>query len=212
MFSKTGVIGGVKMFKPEESDEYVKEVFSGMLAESINEIKMYLGNHEKKIQDEYLKACDKLFRRCRQLQKEGKKDFIRYIYFFYLNSARITKKHEIQICAYSKEGYMDPVETMELWYPSFIMNIYEKDMEKLDSKVKQKVLRYGYSEYMELRAKCYPFYVALLGKYLMLQTKNVIFLPSYEQMCKDEGIEIVFGGYMDKGIRLYSPMKGRMSV
>lgn len=196
-----------QMRNPEELNIFAKEFITERLERSTVRMREELKKNAAKIRKEYLNACEGLFQRCLKQQEKGEKAAIRFMYFFYLKSALLTGKHEIQINAYSNEGYMDSVETMKLWYPSFIMDIYEKDMQELDAAAKKKILHYGYPQYMELRERCFPIYISFVGKYLMTEIGNVTALEAFQKIQKEEDFEIIFGGYMDRGIRLFPPMK-----
>ena len=196
-----------QMLKPEELNTFAKKIITQRLENSTARMSELLKRDAAKIRKEYLNACEGLFSKCLKQQEKGEKAAIRFVYFFYLKSAMLTGKHEIQINAYTNEGYMDSVETMELWYPAFIMDIYEKDMQELDAAAKKKILHYGYPQYMELREKCFPIYISFVGKYLMTEIQNVTALEAFQKMQKEDDFEIAFGGYMDRGIRLFPPMK-----
>lgn len=196
-----------QMRNPEELNAFAKEFITERLESSTAQMRELLKRDGAKIRKEYLNACERLFTKCLKQQEKGEKAAIRFVYFFYLKSALLTGKHEIQINAYSSEGYLDSVETMELWYPSFIMDIYEKDMQELDAEAKKKILHYGYPQYMELREKCYPIYISFVGKYLMTEIQNITVLEAFQKIQKEDDFEIAFGGYMDRGIRLFPPMK-----
>lgn len=207
MFNNINAAAAFQMIKLEELDAFAKEFMSKRLESSTQEMQDTLKRKVDKIRKEYMAVCDRLFRKCITQQEKGKKEDIRYIYFCYLKSAMLTRKHEIQLNAYSKDGYADATETMELWYPSFITDIYEKDMEALDTAAKKKVIHYGYSQYMELREKCFPIYLTFVGKYIVAEIKNVIALDSYTKMQKNSEIQMIYGGYMDYGIQVYPPME-----
>lgn len=207
MFSNAGAFGGVELFKLEELNEFAKEFLEKRLQNVIKQIGSTLKCDAEKIRKDYLNACDKLFLQCIRQQEKGEKDAIRFVYFFFLKSALLTGKHEIQINAYTKDGYMDKVETMELWHPSFITDIFEQDMKELDLAAKKKIMHYSYSQYMELREKCFPIYVSFIGKYIISEIAKVTELASYQKMNKEEEFEMIYGGYMDKGIRVWPPMQ-----
>lgn len=207
MYSNADALGGVELFHLEELDAFAKDFLQKRVPGSTRQISDILKHDAEKIRKDYLNACDKLFLQCIRQQEKGEKSAIRFVYFFFLKSALLTGKHEIQINAYTKDGYMDNVETMELWYPSFITDIFEQDMKELDLAAKKKIMHYGYSQYMQLREKCFPIYVSFIGKYIISEIAKVTELASYQKMNKEEEFEMVYSGYMDKGIRVWPPMQ-----
>lgn len=134
----------------------------------------------------------------------GKKEAVKYIHIFYLQSAMLTQKLEYQINVYSELSYMDVAECSELWYPDFIMDFYKKDMEDLDKTAKQKVIKYGYCEFREMQERCFSVYVAMVGQYVANKAEKIVELDSYKEMIKEDDIQIIFGGYMDKGILVWA--------
>lgn len=207
MCSNVSSFGGVELFKIEALDDFAKDFFSERLVASTGQIREKLKSDENTIRKEYLDACDRLFTKCNMQQERGEKGPIRFIYFFYLKSAMLTGKNEIQMNAYTELGYMDRVETVEFWYPNFIMDVFEQDMKLLDIEAKKRVMHYGYEHYMELKDKCFPLYISYIGKYIMMEMEKVISLQSFKKMKKTDDFEIVYSGYMDKGIRVFPPMK-----
>lgn len=207
MFSNASAFGGVELFKLEELNEFAKDFMEKTMQSTTKQIGDILKRDAEKIRKDYLNACDRLFLQCIKQQEKGEKDAIRFVYFFFLKSAMLTGKHEIQLNAYTKDGYTDKVETMELWYPAFITDIFEQDMKELDAAAKKKIMHYSYPQYVELRERCFPIYVSFIGKYIISEIVKVTELASYQKMSKETDIEIVYGGYMDKGIRVWQPMQ-----
>ena len=203
MYSKVKFDTDYQMLKVESLNSYAKDFMSERLISSMQKIYEEIQTNGDAIRKEFLGVCDELFKKCILQQQNLKKDKINFMYFFYLRSAMFTKKHEIQLNMYTKDGYMDKTETMKLWYPEFIMNVYEQDMEELDKAAKKKIIHYGYPQYMELRDRCAYLYIMFIRDYIISEMPNMMSLDSYRNMKLDNEFKIVFSEYMDRGIKLW---------
>lgn len=192
-----------KMIKKEEINVFAKEFIKKCLYENLVKIQNRLEVEEKKIEKDFMQALSKVFEKCVKQQKKQKKRAIKYIHIFYLKSAMLTQKLEYQINVYSRLSYMDEMECSELWYPEFIMDFYKKDLEALDKEAKQKVIKYGYADFREIQERFFSVYTAMVGQYVAGRAEKIVELDSYKKMLKEDDIQIIFGGYMDKGILIW---------
>ena len=191
------------MIEKEDIDKFAKEFMERRMEANLSQLQKLMQTNEKSIKKEFLDTFERLCKTCMAKQKEGKKEAVKYIHIFYLRSAMLTQKLEYQMNAYTEMSYMDETECMELWYPTFIMDFYRKDMEELDKESKKNVIRYAYPQLRELRERCFSLYTALVGQYVMQAANELVRLDSYKEMEKDNDIQIIYGGYMDKGIRVW---------
>ena len=67
----------------------------------------------------------------------------------------------------------------------------------------QQSIRVGYPQLMELRERSFAIYAMLTGQYLMSVSGDIAGLESFHEMKKTDDIQIIFGGYMDKGIQIW---------
>lgn len=192
------------MYSREQLNEFAKEFIVPRLEGNIKQIQQEIIQDGAKIKGELLSCVDSLFKKCISQQQKKDKQPIRYIHFFYLRLAVLTQQYDIQINAFSEQSYMDAIETMTLWKPDFIMNYYEEDIAAIEKEARKQVVRFGYSQLIALRQRCFSIYVMLIGQYLMGVAGDIADLESFRQMGKTEDIQIVFGGYMDKGIQLWT--------
>lgn len=198
------------MYSQEQVFQFEQQFMTERLEKSIQQIKTELEKNGRQIKEGLLSCTDRLFQKCICQQQEGIKQPIRYIHFFYLNLSVITGKYDIQMNAFSEQSYMDRTETMELWNPKFIMDFYEKDMKDMEKEAKSQILRFGYSQMMEVKARNFIRYAMVAGQYLMNAAGDIASLSSFQEMEKEEGLQMVFGGYMDTGFQIWpaSPPKG----
>lgn len=190
------------MYSREQLNEFAKEFMAPRLERNIKQLQQEIAQDGEKRKRELLSCVDSLFKKCIRQQQKNNKQHIRYIHFFYLRLAVLTQQYDIQINAFSEQSYMDAIETMTLWKPDFIMSYYEEDIAAIEKEARKQVVRFEYSQLIELRQKCFSIYVMLIGQYLMSVAGDIAKLESFHEMKKTEDIQIVFGGYMDKGIQL----------
>lgn len=191
------------MYSQEEMFKFAKEYLAPKLELDRKFLREELNQNGKKIKEDLLACTDNLFHQCIRQQKEKLKQPIRYVHFFYLNLSVLTGCYDIQMNAFSEQSYMDKTESVGFWNPSFVMNLYKKDMDEMEKEAKRQVVRFGYPQMMELKERSFIFYVMLAGEYLQGMTEDIIALPSFHEMEKKQGLQIVFGGYMDVGIQIW---------
>lgn len=191
------------MYRQEEYLDFAKEYLSSNMERNKELLAKEFEKNGSQIRDVLLSCMDRLFQKCIKQQMEGIKRPIRYIHFFYLNLAVLTGNYDIQINAFSEESYMDATESMEFWKPSFMMQMYKRDMEELEKEAKKQVIRFGYSQMLEVKERSYLLYLILAGQYLAGLAEAIAEIPSFYKMEKADGIQMVFGGYMDTGIQIW---------
>ncbi len=192
------------MYSKEQLNEFAKDFLMPRLDRNIKKIQQTVALESIMIKKELLSCVDNLLKKCISQQREETKQPIRYLHFFYLRLAVITQQYDIQINVFSEQSYMDQIETMMLWKPDFIMNYYRDDIEAIEQEARNQVLHFGYPQLMELREKCFAIYIVLIGQYLMSVIEDITSLASFQEMKKADDMQIVFGGYMDKGMQIWS--------
>ncbi|MDE7202017.1 MAG: hypothetical protein K2O91_08980 [Lachnospiraceae bacterium] len=190
------------MYNREQLNEFAKEFMAPRLERNIKKLQQSIARDGEGIKRDLLSCMDNLFKKC-ICQQEADKQPIRYVHFFYLRLSVLIQQYDIQVNAFSEQSYMDDVETMVLWNPDFIMRYYEEDMEMICQEAKKQILRFGYPQLMELRERSFAIYAMLTGQYLMSVSGDIAGLESFHEMKKTDDIQIIFGGYMDKGIQIW---------
>lgn len=191
------------MYTQDQLYEFYKEFMKPRIQKNIQEIRAIQEEKGLQLKDALLSRADRLFHKCIRQQQEGKKQPIRYIYFSWLNLSLLTGCYDIQINAFNEQSYMDKTESMELWNPAFIMEVFEKEMKELESEGKKQVFRFGYPQMMELKKRTYPIYTMLAGQFILNHVEDIAGLESFMEMEKAEGLQMVFGGYMDTGMQIW---------
>ncbi len=102
---------------------------------------------------------------------------------------------------------MDKMESIEFWNPSFITDLYKKDMEEAEIEGKRQVIHFGYPQMLEIKERSYLLYVMMTGQYLAYLSEEIAGIPAFGRMEKAEGLQMVFGGYMDTGIQIWPKIR-----
>lgn len=191
------------MYSREQLNGFAREFMAPRLERNMKELQQKIVRDGAGIKEELLSCMDDFFKRCTRQQQEGNKQPIRYIHFFYLRLAVLIQQYDIQVNAFSEQSYMDAAESMTLWNPAFIMKYYKEDMEAAGQEARKRIVRFGYPQLMELRERYFAIYTMLTGRYLMSVSGDIAALQSFHEMKKTDDIQIVFGGYMDKGIQIW---------
>lgn len=192
------------MVEAENMAEYVKGVVKELWKESIPKLNADLagkrGMEEKK---SFLKCLDELFSQCNRMQKADEKDSAKYLYIFYLGSAFLTEKYEIQMNIFSEKGYMDQDECEAQWVPSLFIEYFLSDFEKLDRKAGREVYHYNYAMQKNLRKRLYLAYQAFWQQFITATIGEIEKMESFQNMQKDDDFQIVTSGYMSKGLKIW---------
>ncbi len=191
----------------EQLTGFAKGFMAPRLERNIKDLQQTIDREGAGIKRDLLSCMDSLFKMCIHQQKADKQP-VRYIHFFYLRLSVLIQQYDIQVNVFSERSYMDDVETMTLWKPRFIMKYYEEDMEAVRQEAGKQIIRFGYPQLMELRERSFAIYAMLTGQYLMSVAGDIAGLDSFRQMKKKDDIQIVYGGYMDKGIQIW-PLAAR---
>lgn len=190
----------------EDMNDFIKKEFQKRYKKNMDELFESILKRNSKIDENLLKAMDKLFLETIEQQKRRMKKPIKYIHFFYLWSSAVLGTNEIQVNLYSNEYYLDSCEAVTFWKPDFIMDYCKKDLEELNALAEKKVLHYCYYDYLHLRDKVYAVYHFLICKYLFMMVDQIVGLDSFQKLQKDE-LTISYGGYLDKQIKIWSEIK-----
>lgn len=191
------------MYTQDQLYEFYKEFMKPRIQKNIEEIRAIQEEKDLQLKDSLLSCADRLFQKCILQQQEGKKQPIRYIYFSLLNLSLLTGCYHIQINAFNEQSFMDKTESMELWNPGFFMEFFEKEMRELEEEGKKQVFRFSYPQMMELKKRTYPIYTMLAGQFILNHVEDIAGLASFLEMEKVEGLQMVFGGYMDTGMQIW---------
>ena len=191
------------MYTQDQLYEFYKEFMKPRIQKNIEEIRAIQEVKDLQLKDSLLSCADRLFQICILQQQEGKKQPIRYIYFSLLNLSLLTGCYDIQINAFNEQSFMDKTESMELWNPGFFMEFFEKEMRELEEEGKKQVFRFSYPQMMELKKRTYPIYTMLAGQFILNHVEDIAGLASFLEMEKAEGLQMVFGGYMDTGMQIW---------
>lgn len=191
------------MYDCGEYFDFAKEYLRPRLEADRLLLREELKKNGESIKKDLLTCTDRLFQKCISQQKEKIKQPIRYVHFFYLNLAVLTGRYDIQMNAFSAQSYLDKTESVDFWNPAFVMDLYEKDMKKLEKEAKRQIIRFGYPQMLEIKERSFIFYAMLAGEYLLGMAEDIVALSSFHEMKKSSEIQIVFGGYMDAGIQIW---------
>ena len=121
---------------------------------------------------------DNLCKKCYEEQNIGKKGDIKILHFCYHQSARLTRDYKLQVALYDKNFYLDRHEISNSLSIDFIMKYFEHEMELFESKAKQNIIEFQYSQMQKIRQKYYGLYFQVVGifcKCLFHQLKKYIF-------------------------------------
>lgn len=187
------------MVKKERMLQVIVPLMKEYMSVSKAEIARDIEQNRMKYKESLHQICNELFLSCIQKQQDDQLGKIRYAHFFILRSALYTGKYEVQIQLFDQQQYMGKTEAYHLWDTTFIMRYFKRDMEKLQEIAKKEIIQYSYQEQRRMMLRYYPQYLELIRGYLVSEIASIIQLKSFEDMDKEDGLEIIYGGYMEQG-------------
>lgn len=185
---------------------FSKKYLTERIGESTKKILKEFEENKEQIRNEYLSVFNDLFLLADKQQQDEKKGKVAYIHVFYLQSALLTGEMELQFSIYDKLSYLDPAECTDIWVPELFTKHFKEDMEWFSKLAYQNIVGFGYKELMEIRQRYYSLYLLLMEQFFLQESEQITMLESYKHMEKEEKIQILFGGYMDKALQCWPPI------
>lgn len=195
------------MLALSELNTFAKEKLSGRLQHSTERIAAEIEKREASIRNDYLSKFDALFQLCISQQQNGCKNKTAFVHIFYLQSALYTENFELQFQVFDKMSYLDKAECVELWRPEPFITYYLEDMKWFEHEAYQQIVGFGYPQLMDIKKKYYTVYLGMIGQFFIKEAGYIAGLSSFDEMDKEETVQIIFGGYMDRGVQIWPPLE-----
>lgn len=196
----------VKISTQEEINTFAKETFQELLKQSTKSILQELKQNTSSAKKEFLQAVDSVLTLGYQMQQRKEKEAIAFLYIFYLKSSLLTGTYEFQINLFDKRFYFDKQECYGFWIPRLFVKYFEEDLTNFYEKARKHLIQFGYAGKQEVKLRYYDAYLAMIGQFIIKEGPELAKLSSFQKLEKEEDIRILFGGYMDRGIRVYPPL------
>lgn len=166
--------------------------------ESMESINEYYLAHKNEIWEQYEQKLRDGIEEC---EEQGRK--VQYIVLSLLDSSLLTKSYEIQITFFDENTYLDEDPVCRYWSLDFLFKSVEDDMAYFRKKASQKVIRlkeYETDEIMKKYVMNYYYQAFTLARNM---TPEVMERLCLEYSCTSEGIQVLFGRYMDKPLLIF---------
>lgn len=196
----------VKISTQEEINTFAKETFQELLKQSTKSILQELKQNTSSAKKEFLQAVDSVLTLGYQMQQRKEKEAITFLYIFYLKSSLLTGTYEFQINLFDKRFYFDKQECYGFWIPRLFVKYFEEDLTNFYEKARKHLIQFGYAAKQDVKLRYYDAYLAMIGQFIIKEGPELAKLSSFQKLEKEEDIRILFGGYMDRGIRVYPPL------
>lgn len=193
----------VKISTQEEINTFAKETFQELLKQSTKSILQELRQNTSSEKKEFLQAVDSVLTLGYQMQQRKEKEAIAFLYIFYLKSSLLTGTYEFQINLFDKRFYFDKQECYGFWIPRLFVKYFEEDLTNFYAKARKHLIQFGYVAKQDVKLRYYDAYLAMIGQFIIKEGPELAKLSSFQKLEKEEDIRILFGGYMDRGIRVY---------
>lgn len=157
-------------------------------------------NDLKSVVHKVLESADKL-------QKQNRKGSLQYLLFSFMQYGVCSGILEINVSAYDDRFYLDEEEAAETFPLTFLQDQYGNDISYLYQKAEEKFVRIQNHERTDIR-EWYSDYYDSIAYAVVESLAELIMKEITESDVKITGcFKILYGGYMDQAVTVYSKEK-----
>lgn len=142
-----------------------------------------------------------LFARGIQLQQEGRKGEIHYLYISHLTSSILTGSYQLRLDLYNHLFLLDEEEVSNYWTVPYVFDTFTDDLQTLEDSIKKNFIRLRFFE-MEYIKLNYAKYHYVLISNLLRELADVIDAVG-ESLVKSEEYKILFGELWGECVTIY---------
>lgn len=149
----------------------------------------------------------KVLERADELQKQNRKGSLQYLLFSFMQYGVCSGMLEINVSAYDDRFYLDEEEAAETFPLTFLQGQYGNDISYLYQKAEEKFVRIQNHERTDIR-EWYSDYYNSIAYAVVESLAELIMKEITESDVKiTDCFKILYGGYMDQAVTVYSKEK-----
>ena len=149
----------------------------------------------------------KVLERADELQKQNWKGSLQYLLFSFMQYGVCSGMLEINVSAYDDRFYLDEEEASETFPLTFLQDQYGNDISYLYQKAEEKFVRIQNHERTDIR-EWYSDYYDSIAYAVVESLAELIMKEITESDVKiTDHFKILYGGYMDQVVTVYSKEK-----
>ena len=159
------------------------------------------------IWNELKNVVHKVLERADELQKQNRKERLQYLLFSFMRYGVCSGILEIKVCAFDDRFYLDEEEAIETFSLTFLQDQYGNDISYLYQKAEEKIVRIQNHERTDIR-EWYSDYYDSIAYAVVESLAELIMKEIIESDVKiTDCFKILYGGYMDQAVTVYSKEK-----
>ena len=189
--------------KEKVLDEFKRTYVEGYFYEEASKIYEYFEENKDSIKKEILISFREGCKKALELQNEGIKQNIKFIYISYLRTSIMDNKSTYRIDFFDNRWFMDKEECSIDLNMDFIYEPLFKHMEELNEKKSEYGCTITEMDIEKIKMKESEKYTKIALNILGGMIEDFINTDEYQEMKKDEEIRVFAGEYMDKVMVLY---------
>lgn len=149
----------------------------------------------------------KVLGRADELQKQNRKGSLQYLLFSFMQYGVCSGMLEINVSAYDDRFYLDEEEAAETFPLTFLQDQYGNDISYLYQRAGEKFVRIQNHERTDIR-EWYSDYYDSISYAVVESLAELIMKEITESDVKiTDHFKILYGGYMDQAVTVYSKEK-----
>ena len=189
--------------KEKVLDEFKRKYVEGYFYEEASKIYEYFEENKDSIKKKMLISFREGCKKALELQNEGIKQNIKFIYISYLRTSIMDNKSTYRIDFLDNRWFMDKEECSIDLNMDFIYEPLFKHMEELNEKKSEYGCTITEMDIEKIKMKESEKYNKIALNILDGMIEDFISTDEYQEMKKDEEIRVFAGEYMDKVMVLY---------
>lgn len=180
--------------RPELIEERIEQVRQN-ITDAIEKNSLgILKNFKNSFNDVFVKGA--------KMQKDREKGAIAYVCIEILRSSLLTRTYQLRIDLYDKNLHLDQRECASQWGVDFAFQWLDEDMNYFTKRAREKLIRILDAEMIIFMQHYQEHYFKILEEFCERHIQNILQLPSWEGLKKEETVKFTYGEFLDKGVYL----------
>lgn len=187
---------------------YMEERFK----ESCRQMQIEIEKNGHAIWNELQETISKLLLYIDDMQKDHKKNEIKYFVCSFFRYSIYLGRLEFYIHAMDEGFYLDEQETGIYYCPQFLQTPYLEDINYLHKKTAEKFMRIQEYELLNVNEEYIEFYYSIM--YKMLENVSGLIMETIEKssILISDDFKIIYGEYMDNATILYTKKRDENEI
>ena len=176
-------------------------------------IEEHCNRNSGNIAAELVTVFRKAFLQAAHLQRNQLKGAIRYLVLSHLASSILEGRYLVKLDIYDYRCYADTEEIDAYLALDWLYGFLSEDMNRIRKElISQRIMHPSVCELEQIRYRYVYYYHAVALKLISKSIPALLELPEFLALNIDTGLEVFFGGYMDKVVAVWPEMEGDNEV